>query len=90
MSFSNFHSDMGTDSPKGIAGLGPIITSAKWSCQVAMELRFLLLGDIEKQAKEPPLFQPKGEAVDLHHLTRKLYQSAMTGEAQPSTLCRKA
>ena len=25
-----------------------------------------------KQAKEPPLFQPKGEAVDLHHLTSKL------------------
>ena len=57
MSFSNFHSDMGTDSPKGIAGLGPIITSAKWSCQAAMQLRWLIRGDIEKQAKEPPVLQ---------------------------------
>ena len=83
MSFSNFHSDMGTDSPKGIAGLGPIITYAKWSYRVAMQLRCLLLGDIEKQAKEPPMFQPQGEAVDLQHLTRKLYQSARTWVAQP-------
>ena len=83
MSFSNFYNDMGTDSPKGIAGLGAIITSAKWSCQAAMQLRCLLLGDIEKEAKEPPLFQPKGQAVDLHHLTRKLYQSERTWVAQP-------